>query len=95
MRVPGGAATAREVLATGRADVYAENVHLAHRLAAEVPGAFVLEGRFNVVQMSIAVPKANASALAVVNAFVQDAKRDGTIAELIARAGLRGVRAAP
>src|SRR5436190_2843901 len=95
VRVPGGAAPAREVLASRRADVYAENVHLAHRLAAEVPGAFVLEGRFNVVQMSIAVLKANASALPVVNAFVQDAKRNGTIAELIARAGLRGVRAAP
>jgi len=27
------------------ADVYGENVHLAHRIAAELPGAIVLDGR--------------------------------------------------
>jgi polar amino acid transport system substrate-binding protein len=95
VRVPGGAGPAREALGSGRADVYGENVHLAHRLAAEISGAAVLEGRFNVVQMSIAVPKANAGALATINAFVTDAKRDGLIARAIAGAGLRGVRPAP
>ena len=95
VRVPGGLGPAREVLSAGRADVYGENVHLAHRIAAELPGATVLEGRFNLVQMSIGVPKQNASALAIVNEFVGDAKREGLIAQLIARAGLRGVRPAP
>lgn len=84
-----------EVLATSRADVFAENIHLAHRLAAELPGATVLDWRFNVVQMSIAVPKNNAAVLPIVNDFVHDAKRDGLIAEAIARAGLRDVRPAP
>src|SRR5258707_2609730 len=46
VRVPGGLAAAREVLAEGRADVYGENVHLASRIAADLPGAFVLDGRF-------------------------------------------------
>jgi polar amino acid transport system substrate-binding protein len=95
VRVPGGLAPAREVLAAGRADVYGENVHLAHRIAADLPGARVLEGRFNLVQMSIAVPKNNAAALPIVNEFVRDAKRDGLIAQTIARAGLSGVRPAP
>ena len=95
IRISAGAAGARDVLATGRADVYAENVHLAHRIAAELPGATVLDGRFNVVQMSIAVPKDNADALQVVNDFIRDAKRDGLIADAIARAGLRGVHVAP
>ena len=95
MRVPGGLAPAREVLAAGRADVYGENVHLAHRIAAELPGSMVLDGRFNLVQMSIAVPKHNAAALSMVNEFVGDAKRDALIAQAIARAGLRGVRPAP
>jgi len=95
VRVPGGLAPAREVLATGRADVYGENVHLAHRIAMDLPGATVLEGRFNLVQMSIAVPKHNADALSSVNEFVRDAKHDGRIAQAIARAGLRGVRPAP
>jgi len=95
VRVPGGFGPAREVLSASRADVYGENVHLAYSIAAEVPGATVLEGRFNLVQMSIAVPKQNASALAIVNEFVAGAKREGLIAQLIARAGLRGVRPAP
>jgi polar amino acid transport system substrate-binding protein len=94
VRVPGGLAPAREVLAEGRADVYGENVHLASRIAADLPGAFVLDGRFNLVQMSIAVSKHNAVTLPIVNEFVRDAKNDGLIAQLIARAGLRGVRPA-
>jgi polar amino acid transport system substrate-binding protein len=95
VRVPGGLAPAREALATGRADVYGENVHLASRILAELPGSIVLDGRFNLVQMSIAVPKHNAAALPIVNEFVRDAKRDGLIAQLISQASLRGVRPAP
>ena len=95
IRVPGGLGPAREVLSTGQADVYGENVHLAHRIAAELPRATVLEGRFNLVQMSIAVPTQNASELAVVNEFVADARRNGLIAQLIEGASLRGVRPAP
>jgi polar amino acid transport system substrate-binding protein len=95
IRVPGGLAPARDVLAANRADVYGENVHLTHRIAAELPGATVLDGRFNLVQMSIAVPKGNAGALSIVNEFVRDAKRDGLVAQAIARAGLHGVRPAP
>ena len=55
----------------------------------------VLDGRFNLVQMSIAVPKNNAAALPIVNEFVRDAMRDELIAQAIARAALRGVRPAP
>jgi polar amino acid transport system substrate-binding protein len=95
VRVPGGLAPAREVLAAGRADVFADNTNVAHQIAKDLPGATVLDGRFNVVQMSIAVPKHNAAALSIVDEFVRDAKRDGLIAQAIARASLRGVHAAP
>jgi polar amino acid transport system substrate-binding protein len=94
VRVPGGLVPAREALAAARADVYGENVHLAYRIAADLPGATVLDGRFNVVQMSIAVPKSKAAALPAVNDFIRDAKRNGSIAQSITRAGLRGVRPA-
>jgi polar amino acid transport system substrate-binding protein len=63
VRIPGGLAAAREVLAAGRGDVYGENVHLASRIAAELPGAVVLDGHFNLVQMSIPVSKHNAAPL--------------------------------
>jgi polar amino acid transport system substrate-binding protein len=95
VRVPGGLGPARDALASGRADVYGENVHLAYRIAAELPGATVLDGRFNVVQMSIAVPKANAAALPTVNEFVSEAKRSGITVDAITRSDLRGVRPGP
>jgi polar amino acid transport system substrate-binding protein len=83
------------VLSSGKADVYGENLQIAYGIAAELPGATVLEGRFNVVLMSIGVPKSKACALPVVNDFVAGAKRDGLIGQAIARAELRGVRPAP
>ena len=95
VRVLGGLIPAREALVSGRADVYGDNTHLAHRIAAELPGAVVLDGRFNVVLMSIAVSKANSDALAEMNQFVHEAKANGLIAGAISRASLRGVRPAP
>jgi polar amino acid transport system substrate-binding protein len=90
--VPGGFEPAREALATGKADVYGENLHLAHRIADALPGAHVLPGRFNVVQMAIGVRKRAASALPAVDEFVIEMRSDGTVQKAIAEAGLRGVR---
>src|SRR5262245_45642668 len=58
--VAGGLEPARAALATGKADVYGEN--LAHRIAEALPGARVLPGRFNVVHMAIGVRKRAAGA---------------------------------
>jgi polar amino acid transport system substrate-binding protein len=90
--VPGGFEPAREVLTTGKADVYAENLHLAHRLAEALPGSRVLPGRFNVVQMAIGVRKRGEAALPIVDEFVNRIRSDGTVQAAITEAGLRGVR---
>jgi polar amino acid transport system substrate-binding protein len=90
--VPGGFEPAREALATGKADVYGENLHLAHRIADALPGARVLPGRFNVVQMAIGVRKRAASALPAIDELINGMRSDGTIQKAIADAGLRGVR---
>jgi polar amino acid transport system substrate-binding protein len=90
--VSGGFEPAREALATGRADVYGENLHLAHRIADALPGAHVLPGRFNVVEMAIGVRKRAAAALPTVDEFVNRIRSDGTVQKAIAEAGLRGVR---
>jgi polar amino acid transport system substrate-binding protein len=91
--VPGGFEPARDALATGKADVYGENLHLAHRIADTLPGARVLAGRFNVVQMAIGVRKRAAAALPTVDAFVNQIRSDGTVQKAITEAGLRSVRA--
>lgn len=94
VRVPGGVEPAVEVLASGRAGAYGENAHLLHGVMARLPsGARILEGRFNVVQMTVAVPKGRGAAgLDHLGRFVAEARRDGTVARAIERAGLRGVQ---
>jgi len=90
--VSGGFEPAREALATGKADVYGENLHLAHRIADSLPGAQVLAGRFNVVQMAIGVRKRAVAVLPVIDEFVNLIRSDDTIKKAISAAGLRGVR---
>jgi len=90
--VPGGFEPAREALASGKADVYGDNLHLAHRIADALTGARVLPGRFNVVQMAIGVRKRAATGLSTVDEFVKRIRSDGTVQKAIAEAGLRGVR---
>lgn len=90
--VPGGFEPAREALATAKADVYAENLHLAHGIADVLPGARVLPGRFNVVQMAIGVRNRAASELPAIDAFVNLIRSDGTVQNAVTEAALRGVR---
>lgn len=90
--VPGGFEPARDVLATGRADVYGENLHLAYRIADALPGAHVLPGHFNVVQMAIGVRKRASAALPEVDKLVSKMRSKGLIQQAIDEVGLRGVR---
>jgi polar amino acid transport system substrate-binding protein len=92
VRIPAGFAEAREALAFRRADVLAETMPMAYRVAAEVPGATVVVGRLSSLKVVVAVPKKDAANLADINAFLRDSKRDGVLAEAIKKANLRGVR---
>jgi polar amino acid transport system substrate-binding protein len=94
VRLPRGIDEVRQALTFGSADVYADSVHVAYLIAAELPGATVLVGRFNSVPITLAVPKSNSGALSTLNDFVHEAKHDGVISDLIKRAGLQGLRPA-
>jgi polar amino acid transport system substrate-binding protein len=70
---------------------------LRPRLIADVaamPGARILEGRFTAVQQAIGTAKPNAAGAAFLRDFVEEAKRTGLVAELIARHGIRGLSVA-
>jgi polar amino acid transport system substrate-binding protein len=60
-----------------------------------LPGARILEGRFTAIQQAIGTPSARAAGAAFLRAYVEEAKRTGLIAELIARHRVQGVAAAP
>lgn len=94
VRVSGCVDPAVEVLASGRADAYGENAHLLHGVMARLPsGIRILEGRFNVVQMAVAVPKgARCGRAGSPRPVRRGSARDGTVARAIERAGLHGVQ---
>lgn len=61
---------------------------------AAIPGARLLPGRFMAVQQAVGVPRAKEAALPWLQAFVAAAKRDGFVADLIARFGVQGLSVA-
>jgi polar amino acid transport system substrate-binding protein len=79
----------------GKAQAYAQNRYMLIGLAESLPGARVLDDRFAVAEMCMALPKGRPAALEYVAAFVGQAKKSGVISRAIETAGLRGVAVAP
>ncbi|HKW37481.1 MAG TPA: transporter substrate-binding domain-containing protein [Burkholderiales bacterium] len=79
----------------GKVQAYAQNRYLLLGLAGGLPGSRVLEDRFSAAEMCLVLPKGRSAALAYVSAFVEDAKRSGTVQRALDEAKLRGVSVAP
>jgi polar amino acid transport system substrate-binding protein len=94
-RVMIGTAAASKTLRDAGADVFAASVPFLTAVAAEVPGATLVEPPFSVTQVAIGVAPGRPAALAYVNDFVREAKASGLIRQAVERAALKGVRAAP
>ncbi|MFT4268379.1 MAG: transporter substrate-binding domain-containing protein [Xenophilus sp.] len=81
---------AAEMLGQGTIDVFATNKAILNELADNVPGARILDGRWGLEHMAVAVPKGREAGLRQLDAFTQGLRHDGTLAAIIQRAGLRG-----
>lgn len=71
---------------------------LRPRLLTDVerqPGARILDGKFTAVQQAIGTARANTAAAAFLRDFVEEAKRTGLVADLIAKHQVRGLSVAP
>jgi polar amino acid transport system substrate-binding protein len=71
---------------------------LRPRLLTDVekqPGARILEGKFTAVQQAIGTARTNTAAAAFLAEFVEEAKRSGLVASLIAKHQVRGLSVAP
>ena len=90
-----GSEAAFELLTSGRVDALAGLTQGLLGLAAKLPGARLLDGRFMAVQQSIGVPKGRDAALAYLRSVVEDAKSSGLVARAIEKTGARGVTVAP
>ncbi|HUR57058.1 MAG TPA: transporter substrate-binding domain-containing protein [Opitutaceae bacterium] len=84
-------AAAQAMLASGQLDVYATNKGNLFDMADKLPGWRVLDGRYGVEQVSIAIPKGRVLGMPFLRQFVEDAKSSGLVAAAAQRAGLRGI----
>jgi polar amino acid transport system substrate-binding protein len=84
--VPAG----EEMLKSGMVDAFAANKANLYGLSEKMPGSRVLDGRIGVDEVSIALPKGRASAMAYVRKYAEDVKAEGLVKAAIQRAGLRG-----
>ena len=57
---------------------------------AKIPGSRMLDGQFTAVQQAIGTAKKNAAGAAYLKQFVEDAKKSGAVAGLIAKHGVVG-----
>ncbi len=81
---------AGQMLRGAQLDAFATNKGILHELANQVPGARILEGRWGMEHMAIAVPKGREAALPYLNDFAAAIQRDGVLKAALARSGLRG-----
>lgn len=95
VRGPGGAKAAAEILAAGGADAFAENRQFLLSVAAQLPGARVLAGRFSAVQHAVALPKGRPAAHASLHGLMESLKASGAVEAAIRAAGLAGAGIAP
>jgi polar amino acid transport system substrate-binding protein len=82
-----------EMLAQHKIDAYATNKANLFEMSDALPGSRVLDGRWGLEHLAIAIPKSRDAELAHVRAFVADAKSEGLVARAAVRVALRGVAA--
>ncbi len=86
-------AAAAELLKTGQVDAFATNKAILFELADSIPGARVLDGRWGLEHLAIAVPKDRGVARPYLQRFADAMRDSGAVRRAAERAGLRGTAA--
>ncbi|MEO8655377.1 MAG: transporter substrate-binding domain-containing protein, partial [Ramlibacter sp.] len=81
---------ALELLAQRQIDAFATNKGILFEMSDEIAGLRILEGRWGLENLAIAIPKGRAAALPYLQQFAQEQRASGDLQAAIARAGLRG-----
>jgi len=90
----GNSKSAIEMLARGEIDLFATNKPTLFEMADRMPGSRVLDGRWGIEHIAIAIPKGREAAMEYLRRFVAEAQAGGLLAEAVERAGLRGIATA-
>jgi polar amino acid transport system substrate-binding protein len=72
-------------------DVFATNKPTLFGMSDRMMGAHVLEGRWGVEHIAIAIPRDREAAMEYLRRFVAEAQTSGLLSQAVAHAGLRGV----
>ncbi len=84
---------AAQMLARGEIDCFATNKGILYEMADGLPGSRILEGRWGLEHLAIAIPKGRDAGMPFVKDFAEDARRSGLVQRAAERAGLRGTAA--
>ncbi len=84
-----------EMLERQELDVFATNKPTLFEMSDQMPGARVLDGRWGVEHVAIAIPKGREAALEYLRRFVEEAQAGGLLSRTAERAGLRGISKTP
>ena len=71
-------------------DAFATNKAILFEMSDQMPGAKVLDGRWGVEHIAVAIPKGREGGLEYLRRFVADVQSTGFLAQAVERAGLRG-----
>lgn len=74
----------------GQLDAFATNKAILFAMQDTLPGARILDGRWGLEHMAIAIPKGRESSLPYLNSFAKTVKSNGQLKEIIDRSGLKG-----
>ena len=80
-----------EMFERGELDLFATNKPTLFEMSDRMPGARVLDARWGVEHIAIAIPKGREAALEFVRRFVAEVQTSGLLAQAVERAGLRGL----
>jgi polar amino acid transport system substrate-binding protein len=86
---------AMAMMTGGKADAFALSRDSLPAFVAQLSGSRMVEGGFQFTGVAIAVPKGRPAALACVTAFLEKAKKSGTVQRAFERAGLSHLEVAP
>ena len=80
-----------EMLSQRRLDAFATNKAILFEMSESLPDSRVLDGRWGVEYLAIAVPKDRHEGMAYMRQFVGDVETQGLVMRAAERAGLRGI----
>jgi polar amino acid transport system substrate-binding protein len=72
-------------------DLFATNKPTLFQMSDQMPGSRLLDGRWGVEHIAVAIPRGRDSAMEYLRGFVEEAQTSGLLSQAVERAGLRGV----